>query len=81
MMNNSSARYHQKTKKGYKNKTRGKHQNLCEEKKKKSSNMVVIYMQTFLGMKNKSWLSIEKTLQNMEKMFRNKFQMHIKRWL
>ena len=34
MMNNSSARYHQKTKKGYKNKTRGKHQNLCEEKKK-----------------------------------------------
>ena len=80
-MNNSSARYHQKTKKGYKNKTRGKHQNLCEEKKKKSSNMVVIYMQTFLGMKNESWLSIEKTLQNMEKMFRNKFQMHIKRWL
>lgn len=43
--------------------------------------MVVIYMQTFLGMKNESWLSIEKTLQNMEKMFRNKFQMHIKRWL
>ena len=35
--------------------------------------MVVIYMQTFLGMKNESWLSIEKTLQNMEKMFRNKF--------
>ena len=37
MMNNSSARYHQKTKKGYKNKTRGKHQNFCEEKKKRKA--------------------------------------------
>ena len=76
MSENLSVKYYQKKKKkkkkrkkDYKIKVRERYQNLSkEEKNKKSNNMVVNVTKISQKMKNKSLLSIEKTIIECEKM-------------
>ena len=62
-MNNSSAKYYQKNKEMLLKKACERYQNLSEEDQK-SSNMLANEIRTFLNMKNKGWLSIEKNYKN-----------------
>ena len=67
MVNNSSAKYPPKTQKDYK-----KYPNLSDGQKEKSCNMVVINIKTSLNLKNRGWLTIEKTISKRGKMLCNK---------
>lgn len=60
--NKSPARYYKKIRKDYKKKKAlQRYQNLFKEKKK-SANMVKNNTRTFMNMKNKGWLRIEKSI-------------------
>ena len=50
-------------KKKKKKEARERYQNLSEKKRKKSGNMVANDIKTFLNMKNKDWMSMEKNIK------------------
>ena len=81
MINYSSARYCQKKEKQATRKAREMFQNLSEEEKEKSHNMVVNDTKNALNMllnflKSKCWLSIGKSILKCGKTPRYNFQMH-----
>ena len=68
MSKDLSARYYQKKKKkGFNKKAVKSIKNFPKKGKTKSKNMVAKNIKTFLKMKNKGWLNIEKVLQNVKK--------------
>ena len=59
-------------------KTRKSYQNLSEEEKQKSNNMVMNNIKPFLNMKSKGWFSIEEIVIKYGKTPYNNFQIYIK---
>ena len=62
MSKNFSARYYQKSKERLQKKAHENYQDLSEEEKIKSKNMVMNSKKIFLSMKNKGQLSLEKNI-------------------
>ena len=67
MSKNSLAKYYHKNNKRLQKKAQKRYQNLSKKKKKKN-NMVINVTKIFQNMKNKSLLSIEKNIIELEKM-------------
>ena len=75
MVNIWAARYHKKSKQGYKKRLPRCIKTFLKEKEMKSSNMVAKDRATTLEMENKGWLNKKKVITKHRKVSRNNFQL------